>query len=317
MLTIHNIGYQGVFDAGIVADLDIDWSRHLLHHDHLQEGYLSFLETGILHADRLTTVSPTHALELMSDAYGMGLQGLLRERASSLTGILNGVDTEEWDPATDSMIPANYSADDLTGKAACKEALLKKLGLEVVPGRPLVGVVTRLVAQKGIELILEALPGLLSRIDFTFVVLGSGAKDYEHGLWVLQQQFPGRVCFYRGYNAELSHWIEAGSDLYLMPSLYEPCGLNQMYSLRYGTVPVVRATGGLADSVEPINPMRGSGTGILFDHYDATGLAWGLGTGLALYRDKKLWRKIVLNGMAKDFSWEHQIEAYLELYRGL
>lgn len=317
VLTIHNIGYQGVFGRDILPALGIDWSHGLLHQDELREGRVNFLKTGILHADMLTTVSPTHADEIRTPEYGMYLDGLLRDRGPGLVGILNGVDYNDWDPVTDPLIPASYSRNELSGKRECKRRLLDGLGMEIELGRPLFGIVSRLVPQKGMDLVLEAMPGLLEDHDMALAILGSGEEHYEYWFGELQNRFPGRVCFYRGYHNQLSHWIEAGSDFFLMPSAYEPCGLNQMYSLRYGTIPIVRKTGGLADAVEPIDPTRATGTGILFEHYDKEALTWAIEEALALYRHPILMHKIIDNGMAKDFSWDRQVQRYLEIYRML
>lgn len=317
VLTIHNIGYQGVFGAGILADLGLAGAEGQLHQEDLARGVINFLKTGVLHADCLTTVSPTYAREIQGGEYGMGLEGLLRQRGGSVVGILNGVDGDEWDPATDPLIPARYSRKDLSGKQTCKSVLMQDLGLTGGADQPLLGVVSRLVSQKGIQLMQGVLPRLLHEQDFSLAVLGSGERRFEAFFQQLQAAFPQRVCFYRGFNNKLAHWIEAGSDMFLMPSLYEPCGLNQMYSLKYGTVPIVRETGGLADSVEQVNPQKGTGTGILFRDYDEQGLAWAIRTALDLYRDQALWRKIMLNGMAQDFSWEQQGERYVQLFRHL
>jgi starch synthase len=317
VLTIHNIGYQGMFPSAVLGDLGLDGVEQHLHQDDLRDGVINFLKTGVLYADAITTVSPTYAREIMGEDYGMGLNYLLRERMSSVVGILNGVDYGEWSPETDPLIPANYSADDLTGKATCKKVLLAELGLDGNADRPLVGLVSRLVDQKGIDLIEEVMPWLLGERDVSFVALGSGEHRYEDFLARLQQAFPGRVCFYSGFSNRLAHWIEAGSDMFLMPSRYEPCGLNQMYSLRYGTVPIVRETGGLADSVEQADPRTGSGTGVLFRDYDAGGLAWAMHHSLELFANRKLWRKIMLNGMAKDFSWDRQGALYVNLFNRL
>ncbi len=317
ILTIHNIGYQGVFGAGIIHDLDLGNSVHELHQQDLDNGRINFLKTGVLHADVLTTVSPTYAEEIQGDEYGMGLQELLRARSNTLFGILNGVDYSEWNPQTDKLIAANYSPADMHGKTLCKAQLQRDLGLPVSAERPLLGIITRLVSQKGIDLMDRVLPGLLATRDFSLAVLGSGEPDYERFFSWLQSKFPKQVCFYRGYNNKLSHAIEAGSDMFLMPSLYEPCGLNQMYSLKYGTVPIVRKTGGLADSVQLIDPHTGSGTGIVFREYNETALAWAISSALDLYQDQPLWQKIVRNGMAQDFSWERQTETYVDLFRAL
>jgi starch synthase len=317
VLTIHNIGYQGVFNASILPDLGLSGAEHKLHQDDLGLGRINFLKTGVLHADVLTTVSSTYAREIQGQEYGMGLQDLLQQRRSTLIGILNGVDYREWDPATDKLIPMNYSAQDLRGKTDCKLELMKDLQLSGGAARPLIGIITRLTGQKGIDLMQKVLPTLLQRRDFAIAVLGSGEQRYERFFHSLQQRFRDRACFYRGYSEKLAHWIEAGSDMFLMPSRYEPCGLNQMYSLKYGTVPIVRETGGLADSVQLVDPQTRSGTGIVFRDYSALALGWAIDTGLELYADKPLWQQIMQNGMARDYSWEHQGQLYAELFRKL
>ena len=317
VLTIHNIGYQGMFPAEVLSSLGLNGAEHNLHQDDLKAGVINFLKSGILYADLITTVSPTYAREILGDDYGMGLNGLLRERMHSVIGILNGVDYGEWDPATDTLIPETFTPNDLSGKVASKRQLMAEMGLEVAADRPLIGLVTRLVGQKGLDLVEQALPPILAERDAAFVALGSGEGRYEDFFGWLQQRFPGRAAFYRGFNNKLAHWIEAGSDMFLMPSRYEPCGLNQMYSLKYGTVPVVRETGGLADSVQQIDPASGTGTGVLFRDYDGTGLHWALTTALDLFGSRTLWRKVMQNGMAMDFSWSRQGERYVDVYRAL
>ena len=317
VLTIHNIGYQGMFPSWVLDQLALQGAEHHLHQDDLKDGVINFLKTGVMYADVVSTVSPTYAREIQGDDYGMGLNGLLRQRGGSVVGILNGVDYDEWDPATDKFLPANYSPDDMSGKAVCKSTLMQELGLEERPGRPLIGVVSRLVGQKGIDLIAEVVPRLMARRDFAFAVLGSGEPRLEAMLQSIERAFPGRACFYRGFSNKLAHWIEAGSDMFLMPSRYEPCGLNQMYSLKYGTVPIVRETGGLVDSVEQIDETSESGTGILFRDYNAAGLDWAINRGLDLYDDQDFWKKVVANGMARDFSWGRQGARYVELFRQL
>ena len=317
VLTIHNIGYQGMFGAEVAGELGLEGAEHHLHQDDLNSGVINFLKTGVLYADLVTTVSPTYAREILGDEYGMGLNGLLRERVNTVVGILNGVDYAEWNPATDKHLPANYSHADMRGKAVCKTQLLEELNLQPELERPLLGIVSRLVGQKGIDLIEKVVPRLLIRRDFTLAVLGSGEPRFEQIFEWMQRQFPGRVCFYRGYNNALAHWIEAGSDIFLMPSRYEPCGLNQMYSLKYGTVPVVRETGGLADSVEQFDADNGTGTGIVFRDYNATGLEWAINRTLDLFADKASWQAMIANGMAMDFSWERQGAQYVKLFREL
>jgi starch synthase len=317
VLTIHNIGYQGVFSAAAIADLELGPKTFLLHQDDLRAGKINPLRHGILYADAITTVSPTHALEICTDEYGMGLQDSLRMRADALTGILNGVDYQVWDPRNDRYLPQRYGPDSLAVKAHLKRALIERLGLTIPATTPLAGMVSRLASQKGIELMFDSLPQVLDWRDLGLVALGSGEPKYEHFLANLAQSFPGRVVFRRGYDDELSHWIEAACDMFLMPSLYEPCGLNQMYSLRYGTVPIVRRTGGLADSVEHYDPASGRGTGIVFEDFNSEALEWALNTALDLYAEPPQWAQMVRNGMAKDFSWEKQGEKYVQIYRRL
>jgi starch synthase len=317
VLTIHNIGYQGPFSAAAVGDLNLGAKSYLLHQDDLRAGTINPLKHGIMYADAITTVSPTHAKEICTDQYGMGMQQALRARGVALTGILNGVDYEEWDPRHDRFLPQHYDARRLEVKAQFKRTFLTRLGLDYDAAVPLAGMVSRLASQKGIDLMFDSLPELLQWRDLSFVALGAGDPPYERFLSDLQEQFPRRVLFRKGYDEELAHWIEAASDLFLMPSLYEPCGLNQMYSLRYGTVPIVRRTGGLADSVEHYDPHTGLGTGVVFDDYDSEGLEWALNTALDLYAEPEHWQRMVRNGMSRDFSWQRQGGMYVELYQGL
>lgn len=314
VLTIHNVGYQGSFPAKLVEDLGLG-ERSLLHAPDLEAGHINALRHGILYADALTTVSPTHAREICSDEYGMGLQDSLRARQGVLRGILNGVDYSVWDPRVDRYLPRHFDPDHLAVKASLKQELVARLKLQAGPHTPLGGIVTRLASQKGIELLGEALPLILERRDFAFVALGSGEPQYEALLTELAAQHPGRVVFQQGYDDSLAHWIEAACDLFVMPSLYEPSGLNQMYSLRYGTVPVVRRTGGLADSVEPFDARTGLGTGVLFDEKTGTALAAALDAALDLYASPLSWSRLIHNGMSRDFSWGAQGRLYEALYQ--
>ena len=314
VLTIHNIGYQGEFPAAAVADLGLGDNAYLLHQDDLRAGRINALKHGCLYADAITTVSPTYAAEICTPEYGMGLEGELRGRAAALVGILNGVDYDEWDPRNDPHLDEHYDATRLPVKAALKARFIQRLGLTAGPGTALAGLVSRLASQKGIELILGALPPLLAQRDLVFVALGAGDARYEQGLRDLALAWPGRVLFHQGYSEELAHWIEAGSDLFLMPSQYEPCGLNQMYSLRYGTVPIVRRTGGLADSVQRYDPATGSGTGVVFEPFTAAALTTAVQVALDLYAQPGHWNRLVKNGMAQDFSWERQGGHYVALF---
>ena len=317
VMTIHNIGYQGVVGAVAGGELLAGAGIELLHQEELRAGRINMLRHGLLYADLLTTVSPSYAREIQTAEYGFGLEDTLRTRRDSLLGILNGVDYEEWDPRVDSWLPRHYGAAQLGVKASLKEELLARLGLHSAERRPLVGMVSRLATQKGFDLLFTALPKLLAKRDFNLAVLGTGEPQYEAFFTQLEQQHPGRVHFKRGYSDELAHWIEAGSDMFLMPSRYEPCGLNQMYSLRYGTVPIVRRTGGLADSVQHVDVATGTGTGIVFNDYNEIAVSWAIGYALDLYQQKGAWRRLVQNGMAQDFSWNRQVQRYVEAYERL
>jgi starch synthase len=317
LLAIHNLNYQGIFPAAIGADTGLGDSAHLFHQDQLRAGRLNFLLHGILYAGGICTVSPTYAHEIQTEQYGAGLDPFLRSRSSTVVGILNGVDYEEWSPEDDRHIPHRFSARDLAGKARDKEALCARMGLPYMEGVPVIGIVSRLAGQKGFALLDGVMGGLLRRHGFQLVVLGSGERRFEAMFAQLATALPRQVGFHRGFSNELAHLIEAGSDMFLMPSVYEPCGLNQMYSLRYGTVPIVHRTGGLADTVELWNPGTGKGTGIVFEHHDAAALQWAIEAALAAYRDRAGWQRLIDNGMAKDFSWNVQGKLYEELYRRL
>lgn len=317
LLTIHNIGYQGTFPLATAPDIGVPVDSTLLHAAERAASRINWLRQGIVMADAVSTVSPTYAREICQPAGGFGLDDSLRARPDAVVGILNGVDYDEWNPGSDRLLPEHYSADDLAGKNKLKIRLTARFGLDANEGTPLAGIVSRLTVQKGFDLLFETLPELLGIRPLNLVVLGTGDPQYEEFFTKLQQQFPGRVAFHRGYHEELAHLIEAGSDLFLMPSLYEPCGLNQMYSLKYGTVPVVRRTGGLADSVQMWDPVTREGTGIVFNDFDANAMRWALGTALDLYADQPSWRQLMRNGMARDYSWETQGREYVKLYSTL
>lgn len=317
VLTIHNIGYQGVFPASATGDLALGTNQYLLHQDDLRAGHVNPLKHGILYADAITTVSPTYAREICTDEYGMGMQEALRARGGALVGILNGVDYDDWDPRHDRHLPKHYDSRRLANKLVLKSEFLARLGLPTGARTPLAGLVSRLAEQKGIDLLFDALPRALASRDFAFVALGSGEPRYEHFFAQLQEDFPDRVRFQAGYDEAQAHWIEAASDLFLMPSRYEPCGLNQLYSLRYGTVPLVRRTGGLADSVQQYEPATKRGTGIVFDEFSSEAFGRAFDAALDLYADQPHWRQMVRNGMKKDFSWPTQGKQYVELYERL
>jgi len=314
VFTIHNIGYQGVFGAGQSGDLGPGVDAGWLHQADLGAGRINPMRHAVIYADAVTTVSPTYAEEIRTPEGGHGLDADLRARGAAVHGILNGVDYEEWNPATDRYLPHRYDAVDLGGKARNKQALMDLLHMTGPSTAPLIGMVTRLTLQKGIDLLYEVLPEVLAGGTARFVALGSGEPHYERFLHGLQERFPGRAVFYSGYSEELAHLIEAAADIFLMPSLYEPCGLNQMYSLKYGTVPIVRRTGGLADSVRPFDPVTGEGTGVVFNDFDPGGVRWAIATALEWYASPALWRRLVANGMREDFSWEQQVVEYERLY---
>jgi starch synthase len=280
-------------------------------------GRINLLRTGLAYADRITTVSPTYARELRSAEYGMGLEGLLRKRTDAIVGILNGVDYDEWDPRRDRYLTRNYGANQLGVKAEIKDEFLQRIRLTGGTRIALIGIVSRLATQKGFDLLFDSMPLLLQSREFNLVVLGTGEQRYEDFFNALQRRFPDRVHFERRYSDELAHWIEAASDMFLMPSRYEPCGLNQMYSMRYGTVPIVRRTGGLADSVQHFDAASGAGTGIVFNDYNAEAVVWAINTALDLYQNRGLWRRLMQNGMAQDYSWSRQVRGYVELYESM
>ena len=318
VLTIHNIGYQGEFGAGDVADLDLASDLYLLHQDDLRAGRVNALKNGILHADAITTVSPTYAREITTPQYGMGMEQALAARGNAVRGILNGVDYEEWDPRRDKYLPIHFSASDLAPKAELKRNFLLRQNLRPTQGRvPLFGIVSRLASQKGFDLLTDTLPKLLHDHDVRVAVVGTGDAGYERFFAGLAERYRGRAWFFGGYDESLAHWIEGASDVFLMPSQYEPCGLNQMYSLRYGTVPIVRRTGGLADSVRHFDPEAGTGTGIVFNDFDAGAMQWALDTAMKWYAQPALWERLMQNGMRQDFSWEAQAGEYLRLFAEL
>jgi starch synthase len=318
VFTIHNLGYTGAFSSTLADALGIPDPEHYFNRDDLHSGYLSFLKTGIEHADRLTTVSPTYAQEIQTEEHGFGMHAQLQRRSDVLSGILNGVDDKVWNPRTDTHIAVNYGPGSLELKEQVKQALLEDLSLPYEEGVPVIGIITRLAGQKGVNLLVEPLPTILDERDLRLVVLGSGEPAIEQFFEKLQARFPDKVCFYRGFHAQLAHMIEAGSDFFLMPSLYEPCGLNQMYSLAYATVPIVRKTGGLADTVFPFDAATGEGNGIVFEDATTAAANWAINTALDVYADESAWPRLRSNGIENaDFSWDRAAARYIELYMEL
>ncbi len=313
VFTVHNLGYHGLFPREVLARLGLPES--LFHMDALEfYGKVNYLKGGLVFADLLTTVSRKYAQEIQTPEYGHGLDGVIRKRAEHLRGILNGVDYSAWSPEHDTLIAAPYSAKDLSGKRVCKKDLLEQFKLPAGElGRPVVGIVSRFADQKGFDLIAQVAGELLKQ-NLAIVALGTGEPKYELLFRELAARFPEKVGVKVAYDNTLAHKIEAGADMFLMPSRYEPCGLNQIYSLRYATVPVVRATGGLDDTIEPFDPGTGRGTGFKFEAYEGRALLDCLRQALAVYKDEKAWRKLQANGMAKDFSWKVSAIEYVRLY---
>lgn len=314
LLTLHNLGYQGIFPPEKFPALGLPAEAYRTEGLEFW-GRINLLKGGILSADFLTTVSRKYAQEIQTREFGFGLEGVLAGRRRDLAGILNGVDYREWDPATDPQLAANFGPADTAGKRACKEDLLKNFALPpAFETIPVIGMVTRLAEQKGIELLAKAIPGLVLR-DLALIILASGEERYQKLLGGLARAHPERLRVRLGFDHALSHRIEAGSDLFLMPSRYEPCGLNQIISLKYGTVPIVRATGGLDDTVEAFDPLTGQGNGFKFSEYQAADLIHEVDRALRVFADPPSWKTLVANGMSADFSWKRPAREYLELYQ--
>lgn len=311
VISIHNMAYQGVFDEGELWKLGFGYEHERNYF--LSNGTASALKAGLMASDMLSTVSRRYGYEIQTPEHGHGLEWITRMRSSHLIGITNGVDYDEWNPATDKHLPAHYDANDLTGKRYCKLELLRRFHLPEELDRPVIGAVSRLTPQKGYDLIKEAAGKILETGAF-FIALGSGSEEYENFLQSFRDYAPHRVGVYKGFNEPLAHLIEAGSDLFLMPSLYEPCGLNQMYSLRYGTIPVVRATGGLDDTVEDFDRFNGDGTGFKFRPYNAGAMMEKIYEALFCYVEHDSWRKLQWNGMIVDNSWANAARKYISLY---
>jgi starch synthase len=313
VFTIHNMGYHGLFSRDTLAELGLPESLFRIEAMEFF-GHINLLKGGLVYSDYLTTVSRKYAQEIQTEEFGHGLDGVVRDRSSRLRGILNGVDYSIWSPENDPLIASQYSAKDLTGKKACKKDLLEQFKLDANDlQRPLIGIVSRFAAQKGFDLI-EEIAGELVRENVSIVALGAGEPRYEALFRELAGKYPRQVGVKVAYDNTLAHKIEAGSDMFLMPSRYEPCGLNQIYSLRYGTVPIVRATGGLDDTIEPFDPASGRGTGFKFEKYDAKDLMACIRKALTSFKSAPVWQRLQANGMARDFSWRASAGEYAQLY---
>lgn len=319
VFTVHNLAYQGTFPKEglrVIGLGEEHWSPARLEF----YGKLNLLKAGLLDSDVLTTVSPTYAQEIQTPAFGCGLEGVLHQRRDALHGILNGVDTASWNPAVDALLPARYTSQDLAGKAVCKRTLQQERKLPVEAATPLIGMITRLADQKGLDLVAGALPALFKHGACQVVLLGSGDPKYHREFEALAAQYPDRLSVALTFDNRLAHLIEAGSDCFLMPSRYEPCGLNQMYSLNYGTVPVVRRTGGLADTVVDASPATlraGTANGFMFEDTTVAACVATLIRALTAYRDHATWRQLMLRGMRQDFSWTQSAKDYARLYAQL
>ena len=313
VFTVHNIGYQGLFPPDILPLLTLSWDLFTILKLEFF-GNVNFLKGALVYADFVTTVSRKYSQEIQTAEFGFGLEGVLRDRASTVTGILNGVDYGEWNPQTDKFIAAQYSPEDLSGKIKCKQDLLTSFGIGNPNLRlPVIGIVSRFAAQKGFDLIAQMMDRL-AREEMIVVVLGTGDKQYETMFARINKQFPQKIAVKIAYDNALAHKIEAGSDMFLMPSRYEPSGLNQMYSLKYGTVPIVRATGGLDDTIEQWDPRTGKGTGFKFSEYSGEELLLTIKQAVQAFRDQSSWQVLMRNGMSKDFSWSSSAKEYVRVY---
>jgi len=316
VLSIHNLAFQGCYSANWVTRLGLPAESYQINGVEYY-GQLSFLKAAIFYADGLSTVSPTYAKEIQTEAYGFGMEGLLTARGKEIHGILNGLDTKEWNPATDQHLAQHYDASNLTGKQTVKSTLQTKLGLKIEAQTPLLGVVSRLTHQKGLDMLLACAEDLIALHDCQLVVLGSGDGNLEKGFRDLALKFPNQVSVTIGYNEELSHQIMAGCDIFIMPSRFEPCGLNQMYGLRYGTPPVVTHTGGLADSVEDSNDIsinNKTATGFVMRKADPSELVSVVKRAIGYYQNKKVWKEIQENGMRLNLDWSRSAETYMTMY---
>jgi starch synthase len=313
VFTVHNLGYQGNFHHTEYLLTGLPWD---LYTPAGLEFYGNFncLKGGLVFSDWITTVSPTYSREIRSSEQGFGLDGVLAERKERVTGILNGIDDQEWNPETDPHLSVRFGPGRMTGKARCKADLQKQFGLPRKKDAPLIGIISRLVDQKGFDLIGEILDPLM-KMDLQMTVLGTGTRNHEEMLIRAARTYPDRIGVRIGFDNSLAHKIEGGADLFLMPSRYDPCGLNQMYSLRYGTIPVVRATGGLNDTIKEFNPAWGTGNGFKFKSYSPRGLLIAVKRAVHIYGQKKDWDRLVQNGMREDFSWGRSARAYSRLYR--
>jgi starch synthase len=313
VFTIHNLAYQGVFDGSAFSVTNLPFSCFSVDRVEFY-GTVNSLKGGLTSSDMITTVSTSYAEEIQTKEYGCGLEGVLTDNRDHLVGILNGVDYSQWNPETDEHLTRRYSARDLRGKQVCKEDLVAEFGLEVKDGTPLVGMISRLTEQKGLDILSEAMPRLM-RKNLRFVLLGAGDDKYQDLCATWATRWPRKFAFRLAYDKPLSHKIEGGADIYLMPSRFEPCGLNQLYSLKYGTVPVVHATGGLKDTIHDVDASSGPRNGFVFKHYSAPSLQSAIDRALRLYPKRRSWLALVRRAMKQDYSWKRAAAQYVKLYK--
>ena len=314
LLTIHNIAFQGKCSFHFVKDVFGIEDRYLTSEFMELNGCANYMKGGCVYADRINTVSPSYAREIMTDYYGEGLEGILNARSAQVSGIVNGIDKVSFNPGKDPLIPAHYDRGHRRGKAVCKAALQEQMGLEINPDVPIFSMVTRMTEQKGFDLVACVLDELMSRENMQFMLLGTGEDRFENFMRAAEYRYKGRVCAYIGYNEELAHLVYAGSDFYLMPSRFEPCGLSQMIAMRYGTIPIVRETGGLRDTVRPYNQFTGEGTGFSFTNYDAWEMRDTIRRALNCYQNKEIMDGLIASAMKADFGFELSAEEYARLY---
>ncbi|MFQ5963519.1 MAG: glycogen synthase GlgA [Candidatus Scalinduaceae bacterium] len=314
LYSIHNIAYQGIFEKEVFEKTCLP-NRLLINKVIEFYGKISFMKVGIIYSDIINTVSQKYSREIQTEEYGCGLQDIIKDRAGVLFGVINGVDYSEWNPETDKFIVANYNANDFSGKVKCKEDLLLQFNLPIsLKERPLLGIVSRMAKQKGFDLLSKVIDELMT-FDIVFVLLGIGDERYHNLFQEYAHRYPERIGVRIAYDNKLAHKIEAGADIFLMPSRYEPCGLNQIYSLKYGTIPLVRATGGLDDTIKDYYSKDGTGTGFKFDEYKASVFIDKVKEALCVFANKEKWLQLMTNAMSQDFSWERSARAYIELYK--
>ncbi len=317
ILSLHNLGYQGVFDSNIVQKIGLNNEWKYLPQEDLSYGKINFLKIGLVYADTLTTVSKTYAEEILQPQYGYGLSSILNARKDDLVGIPHGIDNDIWDPETDKCIDYNYNIHDFSGKERNKQKVLQDWNLPYNPDIPTCGIISRLVSQKGFQLLMPIIEDMFMKNEIQFLVQGTGDDYYVDYFRYLSAKYPNQVRFFAEYNEERAHKIMAASDMFLMPSEYEPCGLTQLIAQKYGTLPIVRYTGGLADTVMPFYTGKDKGTGFVFEHFQSDALDWAIHEACATFKKKVVWESLMIQAMAQDYSWEHQIQAYEDLYKKL